>query len=132
MTDRDDEQDWYADGTATFGDRMAAAREATGLTQEDLARRLGVKLKTLRAWEDDLAEPRANKLQMLAGFLNVSIVWLLTGAGEGVPPPEEETGAVPAPDLAAVMLEIRQMRLRLLADAEHLARLEKALRKAAA
>ena len=66
-----DTTDWYGPDAATFGDRIAAAREAAGMGQEKLARRLGVKLKTLHGWENDLAEPRANKLQMLAGLLNV-------------------------------------------------------------
>ena len=57
---------WFSDETATFGDRLAGAREAQGLSQEDLARRLGVRLKTIQAWEDDLSEPRANRLQMMA------------------------------------------------------------------
>lgn len=120
--------DWFAEGTATFGDRLSAAREAAGLSPAQLARRLGVKARTLAGWEQDLAEPRANKLQMLAGLLNVSMVWLLTGQGDGPSAPDEDVA--PSPDLGAVMLEIREMRLRLARDAEHLGRLEKALRRA--
>ena len=75
---------WYSEEAATFGDRVTGAREALGLSEDALARKLGVKLKTVRAWEGDLAEPRANKLQMLAGILNVSIMWLLTGQGDGL------------------------------------------------
>lgn len=71
----------YSDETSTFGDRVTLAREAVGLDQESLAGKLGVKLKTLRNWEDNRAEPRANKLQMLAGVLNVSMIWLLSGRG---------------------------------------------------
>ncbi|WP_372439873.1 helix-turn-helix domain-containing protein [Sulfitobacter mediterraneus] len=80
--------DWYGPETATFGDRLAAAREMSELTQDQLARRLGVKVGTLRNWENDVAEPRANRLQMLAGLLNVSISWLLLGESEGLPEPE--------------------------------------------
>lgn len=75
---------YWSEEAATFGDRVAAARRAAGLTQENLSRKLGIKLKTLRDWEDDISEPRANKLQMMAGVLNVSLVWLLTGEGDGV------------------------------------------------
>ncbi|WP_424934200.1 helix-turn-helix domain-containing protein [Amaricoccus macauensis] len=71
----------YSDETSTFGDRVTLAREALGLDQTALAEKLGVKLKTLRNWEDNRAEPRANKLQMLAGVLNVSMIWLLSGKG---------------------------------------------------
>ena len=88
MAEEKSEQDyhdyWYGEDVATFGDRLAAARHYAGLEQGEFARRLGVKLATARGWEDDLNEPRANKLQMMAGLLNVSVVWLLTGEGEGV------------------------------------------------
>ena len=48
----DDEQ-WFSDDAATFGDRLTAARESAGLGQEELARRIGVKPSTLRSWEED-------------------------------------------------------------------------------
>ncbi|MEL6914267.1 MAG: helix-turn-helix transcriptional regulator [Pseudomonadota bacterium] len=78
--------DWYHDDKATLGDRITGAREAAGLSEEKLAERLGIKLRSLKDWEDDLAEPRANKVQMLAGVLNVSLRWLLTGQGDDLLP----------------------------------------------
>ncbi|SFA79964.1 Helix-turn-helix [Poseidonocella pacifica] len=121
-----DQDDWYGPDAATFGDRLTAAREKAGLTQKDLSRRLGVKLKTLTDWESDLSEPRANKLSMIAGLLNVSIVWLLTGEGEGVSgPPEEELPA----DLTAVFTEIRDLKTQMTKSAERLGILEKRLRQ---
>jgi transcriptional regulator with XRE-family HTH domain len=74
-------EDWFDPQTTTFGDRLTGAREAAGLSQAELARRLGVKIKTLRAWEGDQSEPRANRLSMLCGILNVPLTWLLTGVG---------------------------------------------------
>jgi transcriptional regulator with XRE-family HTH domain len=124
MTESD--QNWYAAEIATFGDRMTAAREAAGMTQEALAKRLGVKKSTLRNWENDVAEPRANRLSMLAGLLNVSMMWLINGEGEGIDGPEVET--VPS-DLTEIILEIREMKSELHYKAEQLARLEKRLRK---
>lgn len=118
---------WYSNETATFGDRLAAAREALGLDQADLARRIGVKLKTLQAWEDDLSEPRANRLSMLAGVLNVSLIWLLNGEGEGVAAPDEQ----PIPDeLGALLTELRQLKGTLARTAEALGGVEKKLRRA--
>ena len=35
-------EDWYGEASATFGDRLAGAREAAGLSQEALAAKLGV------------------------------------------------------------------------------------------
>ena len=37
------------------------------MSQSELAKRLGIKITTLKSWEDDLSEPRANKLSMMAG-----------------------------------------------------------------
>lgn len=124
----DNETDWYSDDTATFGDRITGAREAIALSQEDLARRLGVKLKTIRAWENDLAEPRANKLQMLAGLLNVSIRWLLTGEGDGLAAPDE--AEVPA-EITALLTELRDVKSQLIRTADRVALIEKRLRSAA-
>lgn len=121
----DGDQDWYAPEIATFGDRLTAAREATGMTQESLAKRLGIKPSTLRKWEDDLSEPRANRLSILAGLLNVSIMWLINGEGEGVDNPDIEP--VPA-DMTEIILEIRELKSDLHAKAEQMARLEKRLR----
>ena len=78
-----DAQDDYSDDMATFGDRIVAAREAMGMNSPQLARRLGIKTQTLTGWEHDRSEPRANKLQMLAGVLNVSMIWLMSGDGHG-------------------------------------------------
>ena len=120
------DENWYGPDAATFGDRVAAAREASGMTQEQLAKRLGVKLKTLEQWEDDVAEPRANRLSMMAGLLNVSMVWLLTGEGEGLGPPDE----VPVSgDITKILVEIRDIQTRIKEQADRLARLEKTLRK---
>ena len=66
----------------TLGGRIVYAREAQDLTTSQLARRLGIKTETLHDWETDRAEPRSNRLLTLAGMLNVSPTWLLTGAGE--------------------------------------------------
>lgn len=120
------ETDWYGPDAATFGDRVAGAREATGMTQAQMARRLGVKKATVTGWENDLSEPRANKLSMMAGLLNVSIMWLLTGEGEGMAAPADDASELQ--DLNAVLAELRAIRADMRANAERAARLEKRLR----
>nr|WP_132860344.1 helix-turn-helix transcriptional regulator [Shimia isoporae] len=122
------EEDWYTEDVATFGDRLAAAREAAGLKQGELAKRIGVKKSTIAAWEEDLSEPRANRLAMMAGVLNVSIRWLLVGEGDGVDAPQEGESTTDA-DLLAILQQIRDIRTRMKNDLEQLAKLEKALRK---
>ncbi len=118
---------WFDGETATFGDRVAAARDAAGLSQGELARRAGVAVKSVRAWEDDQSEPRANTLQRVAGILGVSIMWLLAGEGDGLTPPTD--GGADAADL---LREIRSLRADHAAVGERLGRLEKRLRLALA
>ena len=117
---------WFSDETATIGDRIAGAREASGLSQSEMARKLGVKVKTIRGWENDLTEPRANKLQMLSGLLNVSLMWLLNGEGQGVDAPVDEQPITK--DVHELLLELREIRVDMDAAAERLARTEKRLR----
>ena len=118
--------DWYGPDVATFGDRVAAAREQAGMTQEALAKRLGIRLPTMRKWENDVSEPRANRLSMLAGILNVSMMWLINGEGEGLDAPVADVSE--NDDLTEILAEIRTLRTDLHAKAEKLARLEKRLR----
>ena len=122
----DETTDWFGPEAATFGDRVAAAREAADMTQAQLARRLGVKKSTLIGWEQDLSEPRANKLSMVSGLLNVPMSWLLTGEGEGMPGPgdvELEVG-----DFASILQELRELRNDMRSNSERAARVEKKLR----
>lgn len=124
----DNETAYYAEETATLGDRVVAARDAKALTQKDLARQLGVKLKTVQAWEDDRTEPRANKVQMMSGVLGVSLTWLLNGDGDGVPEPVETTEL--SPDLSTALGEIRNLKLELSQSVRQLSAIEKRLRRA--
>lgn len=128
MADDADQTGWYSEEAATFGDRVAAARETVGLSQTELAQHLGVKDKTVRGWEEDLSEPRANKLQMLSGVLNVSMRWLLTGEGDGVLGPDNSE-PLPA-DISKLLAEMREVRGQATALGERIGRLEKRLRTA--
>jgi transcriptional regulator with XRE-family HTH domain len=125
MTPTDD-TNWFSDEAATFGDRLAGAREAAGHTQDTLAKQLGVEVTSVDAWENDLREPRANRLQMLSGMLGVSLVWLLTGEGEG---PEEPTEVLTDDaDIASVLKQMRVLRTEMSRAAQDMGRLEKKLR----
>lgn len=62
-----------------IGPRIRVARENAGLSRSQAAAKLGVKEATLEAWEMDKEEPRANRLLMLAGLLNVPLTWFLEG-----------------------------------------------------
>jgi transcriptional regulator with XRE-family HTH domain len=128
MTQADDlsPSDWYGSDVATFGDRLAAARDTAGMTQATLSRRLGVQVTTLRNWENDMSEPRANRLAMLAGLLGVSMMWLINGEGDGLDG-TESAGVLPE-DAADLLAEMRTLRIGLSQDAKQVARLEKRLR----
>ncbi|MBT8458198.1 MAG: helix-turn-helix domain-containing protein [Boseongicola sp.] len=120
------DQNWYSNEAATFGDRVAAAREAQGLSQKVLAKKLGIGLKTLEGWENDVSEPRANKLQMLAGVLNVSLPWILTGDGAA----PEDLLVDEALDLSDLMTEMRVLRSQMSQAADRIGVLEKRLKTA--
>lgn len=129
MAETSTETRWYAADVATFGDRLAGAREAAGLTQEDLAQRLGVRLTTLQNWEDDLAEPRGNRLQMLAGMLNVSLSWLLTAEGDGLAEPDETPRPLGA-EAEAALADLQRLRAEAIALADNLGQVERKMRQA--
>ena len=123
----DDATDWYGPDMATFGDRLAAARESNGMTQKELAKRLGVRTGTLKAWEEDRNEPRANRLSMVAGLLNVSVTWLINGQGDGMETPDDSL--VTHSDVADVLKELRSLRADLRNRSEAVGRLEKRVRQ---
>jgi len=126
MTDTAD--NWYSEDSATLGDRLAAAREAAGLSQDELAEKLGVDIEALDAWENDRREPRANRLQMLTGLLGVSLRWLLTGIGEG--PDDPGTLEQTPQDVHAILMEMRRVRTQMAQASVRLGELEKQLRQA--
>jgi len=127
MTSQTDEK-WFDPSSTTFGDRLAGAREDAGMTQDQLARRIGVKIKSLERWENDHTFPRANHLSMLAGLLNVSILWLLSGEGPGPSAPSEV--ADPQANLNDLLREVSVLRGLMDAAAERMTRLETRLESA--
>lgn len=121
------DSDYFSNEASTFGDRVAAGREALRLSQQEFAKKLGVKVKTVRAWEEDMAEPRANKLQMISGLTNVSLSWLLTGDGQGLEEPDE--GVDISKDANDLLVDLRKTRAELKAMSDNLGRMEKRLQK---
>ena len=121
-----DALNWYGEDVATFGDRLEAARRNANLSQRELAKHIGIKNSTLQNWEDDVTEPRANKLNTLAGMLNVSLMWLINGEGDGLEGSDENS--VSDANLDAALIEIRELRVQMMHAANRLAKLEKRLR----
>ena len=118
--------DWYGPDKATFGDRLVAAREKSNLSQQDLAERRGVKNSTIKSWENDNSEPRANRLSMLAGLLNVSITRLISAEGSGV---EETEKSYETPDyLQEALKELMALKVNLLKNVDRINIIENKLR----
>ena len=109
------------DQSDTIGGRIARAREAAGFSVAQAARRLGVKTVTWQSWENDRSEPRANRLLMMAGALNVSPTWLLSGYGDGPHEAVDDEVQVLRQELKSVAQDVAAAQVRL--DAV-LARLE--------
>jgi len=61
------------EGSVGLPDRLKAYRRATGLTQADLARALGVVECTVRGWESGAHAPRRDHCVKLRTFLDESI-----------------------------------------------------------
>ncbi len=61
----------------TNGERLKYLREKNGLTQKDIAIRLGVESAAISKYELDMREPNIEALKKLATIFNVSIDYLL-------------------------------------------------------
>lgn len=62
-----------------FGKNIKLLREKLGLSQEELAQRMGMHSNTIARWERDEVAPRGTSMWKLAKALNVSAEALLTG-----------------------------------------------------
>lgn len=63
----------------TLGQRIAALRKQRGLTQEEVAGRLGVSAQAVSKWENDQTCPDISLLPALADLLGVTTDTLLRG-----------------------------------------------------
>ncbi|ELY4847912.1 helix-turn-helix domain-containing protein [Cronobacter sakazakii] len=67
----------------SFPGRVAIARTALGMTQDELASKVGVVRRQIAAYEGGEAKPRINALQNLAAALGTTTEWLTQGKGNG-------------------------------------------------
>lgn len=68
----------------TIGSRIAAWRKEKGLTQEELAAKLGVSSQAVSKWENDVSCPDISLLPKLAQVLGVTTDELLSGRSDEV------------------------------------------------
>ncbi len=69
----------------SLGALIAEARRKKGMTQLELAEKMGVTDKAVSKWERDLSCPDVNSLPQLAEVLGLSIEELLQGKNEKQP-----------------------------------------------
>lgn len=62
-----------------FAERLADARRVAGLSQSELARRIGVRPQSVQQWEQNGTTPRGHRMKDLAAVLGVTREWLLVG-----------------------------------------------------
>ena len=61
----------------TFGMLIAEYRKEKGMTQLELAEKMGVTDKAVSKWERDLSSPDVNSLPKLAGIFGISVDQLM-------------------------------------------------------
>lgn len=69
----------------TLSDRLAKARHMSGLSQAELAERLGLSLKSIARYEQGTHEPKRATLLAWAMACGVDPAWLITDNGGSVP-----------------------------------------------
>ncbi|MDO4865993.1 MAG: helix-turn-helix transcriptional regulator [Clostridia bacterium] len=84
----------------TFGKRLAAARNAKGLTQEELARALDVARNTISSWERDRTLPDVEMLRRISAVLNCDLMAPDSPAQEEPAVATDAAGPVSEPEAA--------------------------------
>lgn len=62
-----------------MGERLQSLRKAKGLSQEQLAEKIGVSRQAVSKWEGDQSLPELDKVMVLSDFFDVSTDYLLKG-----------------------------------------------------
>ena len=70
----------------TTGQLIKAARKQAGLTQMELAEKLGIPYQSVGQWERDIRNPKYESLRRIADALNTSVSYLLGQDGTRVAP----------------------------------------------
>lgn len=65
-----------------FAQRISTLRKQSGMTQNEMAEKLGVSFQAVSLWERGEATPDVEKLEKIAELYQVSLDWLLKGKQE--------------------------------------------------
>lgn len=72
-----------------FSKRVKQLREHAGMTQVEVAEKLGLTNRAIGAWESGRAKPRLDKMKQLADLFNVTVSELMGEPGIDLPRPAE-------------------------------------------
>ncbi len=67
----------------SLGEKLLYLRKQAGLSQEDVAEKLGVSRQTVSKWETDQTVPELIKAKLLSQLYNVSYDYLISGSHIG-------------------------------------------------
>ncbi len=81
----------------TLGERIAYYRGALGLSQGELAEKLGVSRQAVSKWETDAGLPDLDRLIALSGLYNITLDELVKGAAPSPAPADQPEPAVIPP-----------------------------------
>lgn len=62
-----------------FGKYIVELRKAAGMTQEELANKLGVNYRTVASWEKDRTEPNVMMVEMMAAIFGCTKTRIIYG-----------------------------------------------------
>ena len=88
-----------------LGSRIKRAREAAGLSQNDLAKSLGVTPGAVSQWETGYSGPKRGLLDSLAKALNLPLTELLTSPRAGMLPVRQASAGRASVALNAALLD---------------------------
>ena len=91
-----------------IGKRISSLRKGKNLTQEELAKRIGISRAALSHYEKDRREPDSETLKKFADFYNVSIDFLLGRPEYLLGGPNDEFSEKDEKDVAKRMEELRK------------------------
>ncbi|MGE0003835.1 MAG: helix-turn-helix domain-containing protein, partial [Candidatus Izemoplasmatales bacterium] len=72
----------------TLGEKLMEWRKNKGLSQEQLAEKLGLTRQSVSLWETDQTNPSLDNLVQLANLYHVSLDQLVRGEGHFIEPTE--------------------------------------------
>ena len=101
---------------ATTAERIKQLRKKKGLSQAELAERIGVKNNTVSTWERGTRKPDFEALDNLSDFFEVSFEYILGNTEDDTPrkkPTDEELNKLALSDLAGEVYNTFEMYCRL-------------------